>query len=265
MKSTRWPSLLLLVAIAIRPNPPTQAAPLGTAFTYQGRLLAAGNAANGLYELRFGLFNADVAGSPAGHLQTNANVAISNGLFTCSIDFGTGIFDGTAYWLEIGVRTNGSLADFTTLSPRQSLTASPYALFATNAGTAAIAAIATGVAPSSVTGGGIQNASITSAKLADGQVVRSLNSLKDDVVLSVQAPLALNTNGNALQLSASAGLAWGLSGNGGTSGANFLGTLDNQPLELRVNNARILRLEPTSDTPNFIGGFSGNYAQPGLP
>jgi hypothetical protein len=44
---------------------------------------------------------------------------------------------------------------------------------------------------------------------------------------------------------------WKTSGNGGTTAANFLGTSDNQPLELRVNGQRGLRLQP-----NFFGGPS---------
>jgi len=40
--------------------------------------------------------------------------------------------------------------------------------------------------------------------------------------------------------------SWLTSGNAGTTaGSNFLGTTDNQPLELHVNNTRALRLEPT--------------------
>lgn len=41
--------------------------------------------------------------------------------------------------------------------------------------------------------------------------------------------------------------AWGLSGNAGTStGAHFIGTTDNVPLEFRVNNARVGRLSDAS-------------------
>jgi hypothetical protein len=43
---------------------------------------------------------------------------------------------------------------------------------------------------------------------------------------------------------------WSLSGNAGTTGTDFLGTTDNQPLELRVNGARAMRLEPASDGAN---------------
>jgi hypothetical protein len=52
---------------------------------------------------------------------------------------------------------------------------------------------------------------------------------------------------------------WSLTGNSGTSaGTNFLGTTDNQPLELKVNNARALRLEPDANSPNLVGGVAAN-------
>src|SRR5438445_1173395 len=244
---------LFILAGALR------AAPLTTAFTYQGRLLDKGELATGSYDLHFTLYSGSSGGSQIGSALTNTSVGISNGLFTATLDFGGGIFDGTDYWLEIGVRTNGSLAAFTPLVPRQPLTASPYALYAPNSG------LASGVTANAVAGASIQNGAVTAAKIAGGQVVKSLNSLKDDVVLDVQAPLMLGANGNTLQLSLSGGAGWNLSGNSGTSSNNFLGTVDNLPLEVRVNSARVLRLEPTGDTPNFIGGFAGNYAQPGLP
>jgi hypothetical protein len=61
---------------------------------------------------------------------------------------------------------------------------------------------------------------------------------------------------------------WKLGGNAGTTAANFLGTTDNRPLNLRVNNARGLRLEPASDgtnqSPNVIGGTAGNSVTAGV-
>jgi hypothetical protein len=63
------------------------------------------------------------------------------------------------------------------------------------------------------------------------------------------------------------GSFWSLSGNAGTTGADFLGTTDNQPLNLRVNNARGLRIEPASDgtnqSPNVIGGIADNSVTAG--
>ncbi|MCB9267511.1 MAG: hypothetical protein H6558_21005 [Lewinellaceae bacterium] len=60
------------------------------------------------------------------------------------------------------------------------------------------------------------------------------------------------------------GNGWSLTGNSGTvNGTNFIGTTDNVPLDLRVNNVSGLRLEYTEfenngPAPNVIGGFSGN-------
>ena len=56
---------------------------------------------------------------------------------------------------------------------------------------------------------------------------------------------------------------WRLRGNfGTTAGPSFLGTTDNEPLELHVNSERVLRIEANS-SPNLIGGFSGNNVDPG--
>ena len=52
---------------------------------------------------------------------------------------------------------------------------------------------------------------------------------------------------------------WSLTGNPNTiPGTNFLGTTDDVALEVRVNNQGALRMEPTTSTPNLIGGYSGN-------
>src|SRR5438876_12410740 len=96
-------------------------ASFGPAFTYQGRLNEGGNPAQGSYDFRFALYASEAGGSQSGPTLTNGPVAVNNGLFTVTLDFGTGLFDGTAHWMEIGVRTNGTEV-FTPLSPRQPLT-----------------------------------------------------------------------------------------------------------------------------------------------
>lgn len=53
--------------------------------------------------------------------------------------------------------------------------------------------------------------------------------------------------------------AWSLNGNGGTSpGVNFVGTSDDQSLELHVNGTRALLLQPQATSPNLVGGYGGN-------
>lgn len=110
------------------------AAPVGTAFTYQGRLHDGGNPAQGLYDLRFAVYDEADGGSLWGVL-TNSATPVNDGLFTVTLGFGSGVFDGGARWLDIGVRTNGG-AVFTGLNPRQPLTPTPYAMQAAHAATA---------------------------------------------------------------------------------------------------------------------------------
>jgi hypothetical protein len=63
------------------------------------------------------------------------------------------------------------------------------------------------------------------------------------------------------------GSFWSLSGNAGATSSDFLGTTDNNPLNLRANNARGLRIEPASDgtsqSPNVIGGIADNSVTAG--
>jgi hypothetical protein len=57
--------------------------------------------------------------------------------------------------------------------------------------------------------------------------------------------------------------AWMLDGNAATDPQfDFIGTVDNKPLALRVNNERGLCIEPGS-TPNLIGGHAHNIVTPG--
>ena len=105
----------------------------GTAFTYQGRLNDGAAPANGTYDLRFTLYDAASGGSEVSGILTNTATAVSNGLFVVTLDFGAGAFTGPERWLEVSVRTNGG-ASFTTLSPRQPVTATPYAIFSASSG-----------------------------------------------------------------------------------------------------------------------------------
>lgn len=61
------------------------------------------------------------------------------------------------------------------------------------------------------------------------------------------------------------GAYWKLTGNAGTTpGTNFVGTTDDQALDLKVNGARIVRYEPRPETPNIIGGNGANWVTSGV-
>jgi len=102
---------------------------MGTGFTYQGRLLHDNTSADGPYDFEFKLYD-----SPAGGNQLASTIDINDldvidGYFTVQLDFNEpNVFNGDARWLDVAVRPGNSADPFTTLSPRQELTPTPYAL-----------------------------------------------------------------------------------------------------------------------------------------
>ncbi|MEQ1605431.1 MAG: tail fiber domain-containing protein [Pyrinomonadaceae bacterium] len=116
-------------------------------FSYQGQLQNASALANGVFDFEFALFGSAFGGSQLGSTQPRSGVNVANGIFSVSLDFGNQ-FDGTSRFLEIRVRQSGGGA-YTTLSPRQTIASSPYAVRsldaqnAVNSQTAANAANAT--------------------------------------------------------------------------------------------------------------------------
>lgn len=197
----------------------------------------------------------------------------------------------------------------------------------------------------------IKDEAVTAAKIKAGEVVKSVNGLKDAVTLSAGTSITLTPSGNDIQIAANGGPGSGLdadlldgqhasafataahthsgaditsgivsetridaaiardsevfsivtandgpgsgldadlldgqhssafaltthnhdaaywkrTGNAGTvPGTDFLGTTDNQPLQLHVNGMRALRIEPNpGGLANFIGGAQNNIVTPG--
>ena len=175
----------------------TSASAQGTAITYQGRLNVSGSPASGSFDLTFSLFNTNDGGISVAGPITNKALAVMNGMFTSTMNFPVGTFNGSNYWLQIAVRTNGSGA-FTMLSSRQQLNPVPYAVYSPGAGTA-------------TTANNVAVGSVTSNGIASGQVVKGLNGLKDAVTLSPGANVAITASGNTLSISAS-GAGSGCSG-----------------------------------------------------
>lgn len=116
--------------VAINQGGP-RAAPVDNSFTYQGYLEVSGAPATGAYDIRFTLY--DSGGVIVAGPICRDNVHVSDGLFTVDLDFGS-VFTGDTRMLEIAVRPGGAVGDcaagggYTTLSPREELTATPYAL-----------------------------------------------------------------------------------------------------------------------------------------
>jgi hypothetical protein len=108
-----------------------KAAPMGTAFTYQGRLLDANSPAEGIYDAIFVLLDSPEGPNELGITEIQ-NFEVFDGYFTVELDFGSNVFDGSERWLEVYVRP-GDFNDpcgHTHLWPRQKITPTPYALYA---------------------------------------------------------------------------------------------------------------------------------------
>jgi hypothetical protein len=104
---------------------------MGTAFTYQGRLLDDASPAEGQFDFQFKLFDAPSAGTQIGTTITLPNQSVSSGLFTVNLDFGENAFTGFERWLEINVRPFSIDSEpYSILLPRQQINPTPYATFA---------------------------------------------------------------------------------------------------------------------------------------
>ena len=134
MKRTK---MLTILVLAVGCSSLSNAAPIGTAWTYQGRLMDANSAADGEYDFEFKLFDDPniVDGNQVGSDVKIPQLDVIDGYFTVELDFGSEVFDGNARWLEIVVRPGDSndVNDFVALSPRQQVTPTPYALYAATA------------------------------------------------------------------------------------------------------------------------------------
>jgi len=112
-----------------------------TAFTYQGFLRDNGQPANGVYDLRFALFDSEVGGNQIGSVVFVEDVTVADGLFTVEVDFGAAPFNtGARRWIEIGVRPGNSQGGHSLLTPRIELTPVPYAIYAQNVANNAVSA-----------------------------------------------------------------------------------------------------------------------------
>ncbi|MCA9829548.1 MAG: hypothetical protein R3B97_17340 [Dehalococcoidia bacterium] len=107
---------------------------LTDSFTYQGRLTDNNQPASGAYDFRFIAYDAETGGDQVGLTVTKDDLPVSAGVFTTTLSLGPDAFNGDARWLEIAVRPGASTGTYTVLSPRQPISAVPYAIYAKTVG-----------------------------------------------------------------------------------------------------------------------------------
>jgi hypothetical protein len=167
----------------------------GTAFMYQGQLTENSMPFTGSAEFQPSLWTAESGGSqlavnsPATHI-----VGVTNGLFVLPLDFGSSPFgSGAERWLQLEVRT--AIGSFSTLSPRQKLTATPYALTAGNL---------TGTLPAVQLSGTVPDARISATITRDTEVMPLVlandgvgSGLDADLLDGLDSTTFIRTNGPA--------------------------------------------------------------------
>lgn len=129
-----WIAATIVASTAVNPTAWAADTPVGSGFTYQGRLKQAGTPYTGAADMRFRLWDSyGAGGTQIGSTLFSTNIMIDEGLFTVDLDFGIGAFTGAERWLEIAIRTPhdpSDTASYTKLDPRQPLMPAPFALYA---------------------------------------------------------------------------------------------------------------------------------------
>lgn len=124
MRTRQVAGMVAAALIAAMAGQATAAGPLGTNFTYQGRLTSAGVGQSASYDIRFQMYDAVTGGTLQGTV-TKLAVPLANGVFTVDLDFGVQ-FTGDKRWLDIAVKPAGG-PTYTVLTPRQELAPTPNA------------------------------------------------------------------------------------------------------------------------------------------
>jgi len=177
-------SLLISVVIFTQTIPQT--------INYQGLIKDAAGVVvpNGDYSLTFKLYDLPSGGSALWNETKTINVV--DGIINTQLGSVTPIPSSTfaaTSWLGITVGVGSEL------SPRIRLTSVPYSFMSMN----------------------VPNGSITATKIADAQVVKSLNGLKDNVNLVAGSNVTITPSGNNLTISSAGGGGGTIGGSGTTN------------------------------------------------
>jgi hypothetical protein len=245
---------LIILLSTLIPQPSTVFAQT-TAFTYQGRLNDNGAPASGNYDLQFKIY--DSAGGPGlvGGPVTTAPVAVANGLFTVALDFGPGVFTGADRWLEIGVRPNGDTGAYTVLSPRQPITATPYAITASRV----TGAIPLAQLPAAVLTNNQSGVTFNGALTLNGNLNLPATTGGAGVIYSDGAPL-LHTYGNANFFAGAYAGNLTMSGAGNNTGVGYAALNHNTSGKNNTANGLEALYSNNTGNDNTANGFQALFS-----
>jgi hypothetical protein len=183
--------------------------------------------------MQFSLYDASTGGSPIAPVITNPSVSVVAGIFTVNLSFAAGPFmTGTDRWLEIAVKRQAD-PSFTTLTPRQRITSSPYSIKSFNAETA-VNSEQLGNIPAN------QYVVTTDARMSDA---REPLPGSDNYIQNTAKPQALSN--------------FNISGNG-TIGGELTGNTVNAVTQYNIAGERVLGISFEHNTFAGVGAGSSN-------
>src|SRR5215831_15705205 len=223
-------------------------------FTYQGKLTDSGAPANALYDFILTLWDAPTNGNQIGSGQNIQSVAVVDGIFTVTLDFGAGAFNGASRFLEISVKPTGNPAILPTLlSPRQQVLSTPYAIKSLGSSSAdSLSAACTNCITSSQIGsvngsaiiGGISGSAITGPIPVGSVPAGSTNYIQN--ATTQQASSNFNISGN------------------GTAGGTLAGNIVNAATQYNLGGFRILTFGPAAANFNLFAGVNAGQSNAGF-
>lgn len=197
-----WLRLSVIIACLVGGQCRAQVTPSG--FGYQGVLRQGTEPANGIYEIKFRLYDAVTNGSLVSPELVETAVPVSNGVFGVTLDFGDRAFTGQARWIELAVRDTSKTNPVKVLYPRHEIRPVPYATYSFAAPLAPNSVSNAQLSADSVNTVNLAAGVVTGSKLASNTVVRSVNGLADNLTLSAGPGLTLHFVGsNTLQFASS--------------------------------------------------------------
>jgi hypothetical protein len=271
-RTNRWSFALALPLLAA----PALAQPLTSAFTYQGELADGGQPSSGAFDFQFRLLDSESGGSQLGPTLCSDDLTVVNGRFAVTLDFGAQ-FTASQRFLEVLVRHDSGLpcsnaSGFTTLSPRQPITAAPNAAFALIAGaantasTAANAANLNGQPPAFYTNaanlnaGSLDNARLPVPFALTGNVLGSNAQLLNVTNTNPTYGVAVNATANGIGLKATSTATTGVTYGGQFESNSDAGT----GLLVTANNGEF-GLHSIATGPNSIAVYGEASNSSGSP
>jgi len=206
------PVTLIIMLLALCLFVPAIFAQAPQLINYQGRLNLGGNPVTGTFSMVFSIYSV-ANGGTAIYTETQ-NVNVSDGVFNVLIGSVTAI--PTNVFTNAGDRFLGvKVGTDAEMSPRFRLASVAYAVRASESD---------GVADGAIGNADLANNAVTAGKIATGQVVKSLNNIRDDVTLVGGTNVTITPSGSNITISASGG--------GGAGDGHSLDAADGNPTDV---------------------------------